>query len=261
MDDRGFDALTRNLAAGRSRRSILRGLIGGGAALVAAKTGTALAAPAPKVDVCHWDKDTETYSVINISTNGWTNGHSKHANDYLRDDCCIDADCPEGDACTSYTCDQGSCGAVSEPAVDCVVSDWSDWSACSNACGFGTSTRTRTITTEASCGGVACPAELEETVACTGVQCSPSIGVTFGPTGDPNYCMVYVELDEFSPATDYTGTYDILGFGNQGGIGTTFTTDGNGDAGSIGVFSFFNQNRQINFNIGGTSSGYYTITC
>jgi hypothetical protein len=258
LDDRGFDALTRTLATGRSRRSILRGLIGGSAALVAAKTGSALAAPAPKVDVCHWHEETGTYSVINISTNGWTNGHSGHEHDYLRTDCCIDSDCPESDACTTHTCDTGTCGTVSH-AVDCVVSEWSDWSACSNTCGFGTSTRTRTITSESSCGGTECP-PLEESADCTGVTCSPNIGVAFGPTGSENFCMVYVELDQFAPETNYAGTYDLAGFGNRGAIGPTFDTNENGDAGPIGVFSFV-RNRSINFNIGGVSSGYYAITC
>jgi hypothetical protein len=41
--------------------------------------------------------------------------------------------------------------------VDCQVSEWSDWSACSAECGEGTQTRTRTITTEPENGGEACP--------------------------------------------------------------------------------------------------------
>ncbi len=46
--------------------------------------------------------------------------------------------------------------------VDCVVSAWSDWSACSLD---GTQTRTRTVITPASGGGTACPV-LEETQNC-----------------------------------------------------------------------------------------------
>ena len=46
--------------------------------------------------------------------------------------------------------------------VDCVVSAWSDWSACSLN---GTQTRTRTVITPASGGGTACPV-LEETQNC-----------------------------------------------------------------------------------------------
>lgn len=45
--------------------------------------------------------------------------------------------------------------------VNCVVSEWSAWSTCTN----GTRTRTRTIVTPAANGGTACPA-LTETQSC-----------------------------------------------------------------------------------------------
>jgi hypothetical protein len=49
--------------------------------------------------------------------------------------------------------------------VDCVVSEWSNWSECSAACGGGTQIKTRTIITPPQNGGTACPA-LTETRAC-----------------------------------------------------------------------------------------------
>ena len=39
---------------------------------------------------------------------------------------------------------------------DCVMSSWTSWSVCSNGCGSGWSTRTRTIVTSALCRGKAC---------------------------------------------------------------------------------------------------------
>ena len=69
MDGNGFDELTRRLATGRSRRSVLRGLVGGGAALVAAKTGVTLAAPEDKVTICHWSEDLGYYELISVSPN------------------------------------------------------------------------------------------------------------------------------------------------------------------------------------------------
>lgn len=49
--------------------------------------------------------------------------------------------------------------------VDCKVSSWSTWSACSNGCGSGTSTRTRSVTRPKKCNGKSC-ASLLETKAC-----------------------------------------------------------------------------------------------
>lgn len=46
--------------------------------------------------------------------------------------------------------------------IDCVVSEWSEWSTCTD----GTKTRTRTILVPASGGGTACPS-LTETVSCS----------------------------------------------------------------------------------------------
>jgi hypothetical protein len=50
--------------------------------------------------------------------------------------------------------------------VDCVLSDWSDWSSCNN----GTQTRTRTVITPSTCGGVEC-GPLVETKSCDDYGC------------------------------------------------------------------------------------------
>lgn len=61
---------------------------------------------------------------------------------------------------------QGVFSCTGEPVVDCVVSEWSDWSACAD----GFETRTRTVITPASGGGLECPV-LEETRPCA-VSCT-----------------------------------------------------------------------------------------
>ena len=56
-------------------------------------------------------------------------------------------------------------------AVDCVVSDWSNWNTCTAECGStGVRSRTRSITTPPLNGGLACPATTE-VQACNRVPC------------------------------------------------------------------------------------------
>jgi len=61
--------------------------------------------------------------------------------------------------------------------VNCVVSNWGNWSSCSENCGGGTTTRNRTITTIARNGG-SCNWPLEQTDTCNtgacGVDCVES---------------------------------------------------------------------------------------
>jgi hypothetical protein len=57
-----------------------------------------------------------------------------------------------------------------EIPIDCVVSDWSNWSNCSVNCGGGTQERTRSIITMPRGNGVSCPV-LKETIACNTDVC------------------------------------------------------------------------------------------
>jgi hypothetical protein len=77
MDTRRFDDLSRSLATGSSRRSLLRGLLGGAAALAGLGAGSTAAAPKGKVDVCHYDADSGTYHKININRNAY-DAHIAH---------------------------------------------------------------------------------------------------------------------------------------------------------------------------------------
>ena len=58
--------------------------------------------------------------------------------------------------------------------VDCVVSSWGSWSSCSKTCGSGTQSRSRSITTQQSGGGAACPT-LTSTQSCN-TQCCRMLG-------------------------------------------------------------------------------------
>jgi len=97
-----------------------------------------------------------------------------------------------GEACeqTSDTqqCHIGSCD------VDCVLSEWSDWSACSKACGGGSMTRSKEIATPAH-GGGACwgPTDPErfQQKDCDHIPCSSLIT---DPGRDILHCRSYVDV-------------------------------------------------------------------
>ena len=57
--------------------------------------------------------------------------------------------------------------------TDCKLSQWSAWAACSRTCKGGTTTRTRTIVSDASCGGSCSPHPMNETRSCNIQQCCP----------------------------------------------------------------------------------------
>ena len=139
MEQERFDAIIRTLGNRASRRGAL-GLLAGFAGLglgeatakqhkakTAAKrrkgngkgrrrVQSASADKPGKIDVCHFDADTETWTAITVSKSGWTNGHAKHERDFLRGDCCTDADCRPGQACRP-----GSSEAASACVDQCVA--------------------------------------------------------------------------------------------------------------------------------------------
>ncbi|ELU10857.1 hypothetical protein CAPTEDRAFT_211563 [Capitella teleta] len=53
--------------------------------------------------------------------------------------------------------------------IDCVVSEWSTWGACSKTCGYGTWSRSRTVVSPPKYGAVPCP-DLEEEQRCGGMK-------------------------------------------------------------------------------------------
>jgi len=61
--------------------------------------------------------------------------------------------------------------------VDCVMSDFSEWSECSEPCGGGTRTRTRQVVSGAENGGAECGAT-EETEACNEQHCPVDCAVS-----------------------------------------------------------------------------------
>eukprot|EP01004_Peranema_trichophorum_P003198 NODE_21_length_5193_cov_112.595266_g17_i0.p1 GENE.NODE_21_length_5193_cov_112.595266_g17_i0~~NODE_21_length_5193_cov_112.595266_g17_i0.p1 ORF type:complete len:1676 (-),score=495.00 NODE_21_length_5193_cov_112.595266_g17_i0:119-5146(-) len=88
-----------------------------------------------------------------------------------------------GRECAS-TVENQVCSTTNCP-VDCVVSDWSEWSICDHTCGGGTQSRSRVITTPVRYGGRVCPA-LVETQACNIQECP--IDCVVSSWGDWSVC-------------------------------------------------------------------------
>jgi Spondin-like TSP1 domain len=74
-----------------------------------------------------------------------------------------------GAACPTELSQTRSCNTQPCP-INCAVSDWSSFGACSATCGGGTQTHTRTVTTQPQYGGTACPV-LTESQACNTQAC------------------------------------------------------------------------------------------
>ena len=65
-----------------------------------------------------------------------------------------------------------SCNTQACP-IDCAMSAWTEWTPCTQACGPGIQTRTRTVVTAAANGGVPC-AELVQSQNCAKSACAPA---------------------------------------------------------------------------------------
>jgi len=117
MDGRGFDELARRLATGTSRRSILRGMFTGGAALLATKAGSGLAAQPAKVTICHYPPGNRSnVQVLSVSPSAVAAHVANHGDTVLGTvaSCISCGDvCTAPDACTPASCDVNGCNTVS----------------------------------------------------------------------------------------------------------------------------------------------------
>jgi hypothetical protein len=59
--------------------------------------------------------------------------------------------------------------------VDCILSEWSDWSPCSVSCGIGRQEKIREIMREAQNGGLPCPTKLFKRRRCSLAPCNLSL--------------------------------------------------------------------------------------
>lgn len=80
-----------------------------------------------------------------------------------------------GQACPvleqTQNCNQQAC------PIDCVVSGFGEWGACSAECDGGKQTRSKTVTTAPQHGGAACPSEMSQERACNTQPCRDCDGI------------------------------------------------------------------------------------
>jgi len=75
-----------------------------------------------------------------------------------------------GSSCVGDAEQEAPCEASSCP-VDCVITDWSEWSACSTSCDGGVIVRFRAVQVEPAFGGLQCPQNLTESYECSAAPC------------------------------------------------------------------------------------------
>ncbi|MCY7420014.1 MAG: hypothetical protein LH650_16310, partial [Chloroflexi bacterium] len=85
-----------------------------------------------------------------------------------------------------------------------------------------------------------------------------SVSLTFTGTSQPYYCSVIVNAVALTSSSTLAGVVTVQYFGDTYPI--SILTDSNGDA-TVNVFSFGNQDRQLDATVDGVSSGYTNVVC
>lgn len=145
MDTQKFDAIAKSLAAGKSRRSVIGGLFGGAFAM--AGLSRVAAAPMEKVDICHYDEETSSYHVINVSGNA-LNAHMAHGDYPAGEVACMSHQQASDEGCSCvckvYETEQPRCYWMETFTGDyCWIPEFAEGlneeqcAAANSGCGFG----------------------------------------------------------------------------------------------------------------------------
>ena len=110
---------------------------------------------------CAWE-EWSSFSSCSVSCGGGTMSRNRQI--------MVPAKCG-GASCLGESNDTRKCNTVCCP-VDCRWSTWSDYGVCSVSCGGGSNFRTRTILTEAACGGTKCTGSNRGLATCNSKPCA-----------------------------------------------------------------------------------------
>ncbi len=124
MDGKNFDDLTRKLATGTSRRNVLRGLLGGAAALGGLKASGTLAARQEKTTICHaTGSDSNPWVKVNVADPSLLPAHYSHGDFIIGDGCCRNQDCHCENQCETGVCTLTVVGAgeIGSGVCSCVA--------------------------------------------------------------------------------------------------------------------------------------------
>jgi hypothetical protein len=253
MDGKGFDELTRRLAMQRSRRSVLRGIVGGSAALVATRAGAGLAAPEGKAEICHLGDD-GLFHLISVAQSALP-AHEAHGDGYLGSDGHCSA-C--GDSCSGYETCGGGVAAGQCGCTPTFTSESCDGDICGefeDGCG-----------SYVTCGcdeGYVCGENGCEPV----IVRNPAIYISFDPTGDSRFCLPQVDLVDFAPNTEYPLTVEISYFSDlttNETYSAPRTTDNDGNWSGYPIGSYREAAAGINWIraiSNGITTDWYDIEC
>ena len=137
-------------------------------------SGTFLFNSESKEDKCT-AKGAENNMIYLISDSGECyNTGCKEGYEYDEDGNCVELEISTGSAATLTTPrSNGGVDAAGIEGIDCVMNEFSEWTECSEPCGTGTQSHTRTIKTPAQYGGKVCGSKTESQ-DCNTQPCSQS---------------------------------------------------------------------------------------
>lgn len=278
MDDLRFDSIARFLASGRSRRDVLKAMLGLGSGLAATSAfdsaeAARRPAPAPKAPTCPGQQV-------------WSDGACVcPTGDKCGPDCC-----PDGATCCDNACCYGTCYGeeLCCPSSQewCAVSDEccpADWSCCpgfgciapgsccndsdcaQNMCAVSTCLENQSCSEEIeNCnhGGSAVCCGTNAVCHADGSCLSASIAVEFVISVREDWCSPHAAFAAFLP----NHTYDVEIGGYRGGVSLTpiwrqLTTDQSGAFVSTFNIAFLNGLDQVFVTVENVSSGMVAVSC